>query len=433
MTISLWTYLLGAGILAVAAIAIFVATRKRKTGSKTSKFTAENARFIILVGSENGTTTRLATSVYEHLLAGGQSVFLTTLNNYQSFPQAEQLIVMTSTYGSGEAPGSAKRFMEILPTVTQSQKIHFSVMAFGSRNYPDFCRFGYDVHLALTNQEWAVPFLDIHTIDDKSPEQSDLWMATWFQQIGLPKMALPEYLTRAPLGLKPMTIISRTEPAHTDGAFSIRIKTSSSFTSGDLLAIYPGGDYRERQYSIGKVDKEIQLSVKLHPNGFGSGYLYALNPGDVIHARVIANYDFRFPSGAPRVIMIANGTGIAPFLGMMDQNKRKTECHLYCGFRGASSFALYDDFVKQQLAGGQLSTANIAYSREGDKQYVKDLLARDADLIATTLHEEGTIMICGSLAMQHDVVQFLDALCMERYGKSLSHYESHGQVLMDCY
>lgn len=425
-------YLLLAGII-VAGIAIFISTRKRKGKSNSSKFTAENARFIVLVGSENGTTMKLATSVYEHLLEGGHAAYLATLNNYQAFPQAEHLIVLTSTYGSGEAPASAKKFMDLLPTVQQTQKIKFSVMAFGSRNYPDFCRFGYDVHLALTNQEWAVPFLDIHTIDDKSPDQSDLWIAAWFKQMNLPKMELPHYLTRAPLGLKPMTVISRSEAAHTDGAFRIRLKTSSSFTSGDLLAIYPANDYRERTYSIGKVDKEIQLSVKLHPSGFGSGYLYNLQPGDTIQARIVANYDFRFPTFVPKVIMIANGTGIAPFLGMVDQNKKKTETHLYCGFRGASSFALYEEEMKQHLESGQLTKLHVAYSREGNKQYVKDLLERDADFIAATLAGEGTLMVCGSLAMQHDVMQFLDALCKEKHGKSISHYESHGQVLLDCY
>ncbi|MCK7554117.1 flavodoxin family protein [Chitinophaga sedimenti] len=107
MEISLWMYLLLAGIL-VAGIAIFISTRKRKGKSNNSKFTAENARFIVLVGSENGTTMKLATSVYEHLLEGGHAAYLATLNNYQAFPQAEHLIVLTSTYGSGEAPASAK-------------------------------------------------------------------------------------------------------------------------------------------------------------------------------------------------------------------------------------------------------------------------------------------------------------------------------------
>ncbi|WP_295119633.1 NADPH cytochrome P450 oxidoreductase family protein [uncultured Chitinophaga sp.] len=431
MTISLWMYALAA---VVAALGIYLIARKKGNGNKQkNKFNASNSRFIILAGSENGTTMRLATSVYEHLLAGGQSAFLTSLNNYQAFPEAEHLLVLTSTYGSGEAPMSAKRFLELLPTIPQTQKIKFSVMAFGSHNYPDFCRYGFDVHLALSKQEWAVPFVEIHTIDDKSPEQSDLFISTWFQQTGLPKMALPEYLTRAPLGLKPMTVIARSEATGTDGAFSVRLKTKASFTSGDLLAIYPANDYRERQYSIGKIDNEIQLSIKLHPDGFGSGYMHRLQPGDVIQARIVGNYDFYFPTFVPKVIMIANGTGISPFLGMIAQNKGKIETHLYCGFRGADSFSLYESQVNQFKENGILSGLHVAYSREGNKQYVKDLLERDAAFIADSLANEAVLMLCGSLAMQKDVMEFLDALCKEKHGKSISHYESHGQVLLDCY
>ena len=75
----------------------------------------------------------------------------------------------------------------------------------------------------------------------------------------------------------------------------------------------------------------------------------------------------------------------------------------------------------------------MAYSREGEKQYVKDLLARDADFITKTLKEEGVVMLCGSLAMQNNVIELLETICTERNGKSISYYQSRGQVLMDCY
>ena len=47
----------------------------------------------------------------------------------------------------------------------------------------------------------------------------------------------------------------------------------AKFNSGDLLAIYPANDTRERLYSIGNHSGNIQLVVKLHPNGLGSGFL----------------------------------------------------------------------------------------------------------------------------------------------------------------
>jgi sulfite reductase (NADPH) flavoprotein alpha-component len=47
---------------------------------------------------------------------------------------------------------------------------------------------------------------------------------------------------------------------------------------------FPANDYRERLYSIGKVDIST-LSVKLS-NGLGSSFLYNLNNGDKIQTVV---------------------------------------------------------------------------------------------------------------------------------------------------
>ncbi len=205
------------------------------------------------------------------------------------------------------------------------------------------------------------------------------------------------------------------------------------FTSGDLLAIYPANDHRERLYSIGVLENELELSVRLHPGGLGSGFLHELAPGEAIRARIVSNGHFRFPKNAPAVIMIANGTGIAPFLGMISQNKQQIPCHLYCGFRQHTSFALYRDFLEQSRSTRQLTNLHVAYSREGNKQYVSDLLTRDADFIVDVLTTNGVVMICGSLAMQKDVLDLLDTLCQTKLGHAVSHYQAHGQILMDCY
>ena len=120
----------------------------------------------------------------------------------------------------------------------------------------------------------------------------------------------------------------------------------SKFTSGDLLAIYPANDNRERLYSIGNRNGNIQLAVKLHPSGLGSEFLYNLKPGDTIKAQIINNHAFHFPKKAKKVALISNGTGIAPFLGMIEQNKKKTEIHLYSGFRKETETILgYQNFA----------------------------------------------------------------------------------------
>ena len=435
------TNIIWAIILAVAATNILffiysgiLITWKRRAGRISNKYAHNESRFIILAGSENGATMRFAKAVQQQLTASGQKAYLAELNQYRTYGKAEHIVVITATYGLGEAPSNANRFADLLKKYPQTQPVQFSVVGFGSHAYPDFCRFAFEVNNLLSGQSWAVALLEIQTVNDKSAEQFGQWFATWSQKVDLPDMTLPEF-SQKPRGLQAMSVIEKTPVAHENGPFIIRLKPSrrTRFTSGDLLAIYPAGDHRERLYSIGRIGKSVQLSVRLHPAGLGSGYLNQLAPGNTIQTRIISNGQFQFPRKAPAVIMISNGTGIAPFLGMIDQNVQKVTCHLYCGFRDQSSFGLYREAIETNMELQKLSRLQVAYSREGKKQYVKDLLAQDAGFIAHTLAGKGVLMLCGSLAMQKQVTELLDGICRERTGKSISFYQSRGQLLMDCY
>ncbi|MBE7170817.1 MAG: PepSY domain-containing protein [Williamsia sp.] len=429
-------------ILAIASANIlffiysgFVITRRRLSGRLKNRYKPAESRIIILAGSENGSTMRFAKAVHQQLIANGQRAYLTELNRYNTFARAEHLVVITATYGMGDPPTNANRFQALLEKYPQPQPVQFSVVGFGSHAYPDFCQFAFEVNNLLSAQSWATPLLEIYTVNDKSIEQFSQWFSTWSQKINLPGMALPAAFHQKPADLQAMAVIEKTELAYPHGPFIIRLKPASraSFNSGDLLAIYPAGDHRERLYSIGKIGKSIQLSVKLHPSGLGSGFLYGLAPGSTLHTRIVPNAHFRFPQKAPAVIMISNGTGIAPFLGMIDQNTQKTDCSLYCGFRDQASFGLYRDAMEKSIELQKLRHLRVAYSREGKKQYVKDLLAHDKDFIAATLAAGGVLMLCGSLAMQKQVVELLEEICQEKGDKNISFYQSHGQLLMDCY
>lgn len=131
--------------------------------------------------------------------------------------------------------------------------------------------------------------------------------------------------------------------------------------------------------------------------------------------------------------MISNGTGIAPFLGMVGQNKHRKPCYLYCGFRNDQSFSVYRNFLDDNLERRHLEGLQVAYSREGDKKYVKDILARDEVFVARSLSYGGVIMICGSLAMQQDLIELLDGVCQRFNNKVVSFYQAKCQILMDCY
>lgn len=413
----------------------FVMTLKRRANRIKNKWKADQCEFILLVGSENGATFSFANAIHQQLIRNGKTAYLTELNNYQVFPKAKHLLVFTATYGLGEAPTNATKFKKLISEFKQPHVIDFSVVGFGSHAYPDFCKFAHEVNNLLSQQSWANPLLEIHTVNDKSPAEFSLWANLWAQKNDLSLTPLSNLIDRQPMRMKTFTVVAQTKSVQDETAFLIRLRSKSKngFTSGDLLAIYPANDHRERLYSIGKVKGEIQLSVKLHHDGLGSNYLHNLEPGATLKAGVVSNVHFHFPKQAKSIIMISNGTGIAPFLGMLDQNTKGRECHLYCGFRSKKSFELYEVQIQENTVAKKLSQVNVAYSREGDKHYVKDLLARDSGFIYTTLKQGGVLMICGSLSMQNNVISLLEDLCQEHENRGISYYQSNGQVLMDCY
>jgi sulfite reductase (NADPH) flavoprotein alpha-component len=409
-------------------------TLKRRSGRSKNKFKADDSDIIILVGSENGSTNRYAGAVYSQLIKQGKRAFITELNNYTTYPQAQLLLVLTATYGTGDAPSNAGKFAELLAKHPQQQAIKYSVVGFGSHGYPDFCQFAFEVNQLLQQTDWAGPLIDIHTVDDKSPADFSLWAEAWSQQSGI-ALQLPPNLSSPPQGLEQLSIVSNTRTSGGSQTFLLRLKPKAKrkVKSGDLLAIYPANDHRERLYSIGVIDGLVQLSVRLHPMGLGSAWLHGLRDGQKIKARIVDNPHFHFPHQAAKVIMIANGTGIAPFLGMVNENTGKIPSTLYCGFREVSSYQPYSAFLEKEQAVGKLDKINLALSREGEKQYVSDLLAADARFIAETLEGSGIIMLCGSLAMQKDVLRLFDSICAAHCKHELSWYQSHAQILMDCY
>lgn len=427
-------------ILAIASANIlffiysgFVIWWKRRANGIKNKYKFDQAEFILLVGSENGTTFRFAKAIQEQLLKNGKTVFMAEMNSYRDYPKAKQIVVFAATYGHGDAPTNATKFKLLLKKYPQSNAVDFSVVAFGSHAYPDFCKFGYEVNNALSHEDWAKPLLEIHTVNDRSPEEFTRWATLWAQNVNIELSLLSKLLETKPVKTQAFQVVAKTVSIGQETSFIIRLapKKRLKFTSGDLLSIYPANDHRERLYSIGKIGKEIQLSVKLHEGGLGSGFLHALEVGQITHAVVVRNNHFHFPQKAKTVILVANGTGIAPFLGMIDQFGRVQDIHLYCGFRNQDAFALYENEINKEAS--RLTKLNVAYSREGQKHYVKDLLERDKSLVCETLKNNGVIMLCGSLSMQKDVIELLEALCQQDQQKSISYYQSRGQILMDCY
>ena len=418
-----------AGILALCSIGIlffiysgFAITLKRQRGSsKGAK--AQEAQIVILAGSQTGATHHFAHAIFQQLAGAGHRVYLGSPDDYQTFYKATHLILLTSTYGLGDAPINAGKFLKQLEKHAQNQSLAVSVVGFGSQSYPDFCGFAKKAYKALIQQSWAQMVLPLHTVNEQSVTEFTQWAAAWSQKTGMMLDTAPAVYRGRRIRTTRFTVVEKIED---DRSFCLVIKPAGTenFTSGDLLAIYPQPQIR-RLYSIGKIGRNIQLIVRNHPGGIGSGFLHRLEPGDVFEAKILPNPDFHLRENLPTV-MVANGTGIAPFLGMATQGRGS---RIYGGFRTAGLLTdFYQKFVSQYDAG-----LKLAFSREGSRLHVTDLVWRDAVFFAAHLKNGGVVMICGSLTMQRDVEDALNAISLKYNKVSLDNYRAAGQILTDCY
>lgn len=411
----------------------FVMTLKRiKKVAKTSAMLDKNeCEYIILVGSETGTTFDFATRFFNALTSSGKQVFMTELNNYSIYANATHVLILTATYGEGEPPTNARKFETLLKTISQPNKINYSVVGFGSLEYPNYCEFAIEVDSLLPTKTEFQAVLPLYKIDNSDFTDFQKWAKKWSEKTEIPLKIEPPKQEKK---LKQISfeVIQRTQ-LDVDHTFLLRLKPKrkAKFTSGDLLSVFPNNSKIARQYSIARMGEEILLSIKKHEFGKGSSYLFDLKKGDILKAAIEINPHFHFPKKTTSAILIANGTGIAPFLGMMDENKNAS-INLLWGGRSKDSSSIYDGILEIENLKNYDITIQKCFSREENKQYVQDLVLQQSETILKNFTNGGTVMICGSLSMQHGVLEVLEEM-LKKSQITLDILINNGQLKMDCY
>ncbi|MEW9548446.1 bifunctional cytochrome P450/NADPH--P450 reductase [Nonomuraea sp. NPDC050783] len=184
---------------------------------------------------------------------------------------------------------------------------------------------------------------------------------------------------------------------------------------------------RPRQYSISSAAEEqreaaLTVSVLEGParsgagtfRGTASSYLQRVRPGDRIVATVASPPDtFRPPAdaGTP-IVMIAAGTGIAPFRGFIRARMTAAaagQTVLFFGCRHPEEDDLYAAEFAPYEEAGRLEV-HRAYSQpgDGDRRYVQDRLWEQREHVRALISERAHIYVCGDAAgMGHAVEETL--------------------------
>jgi len=432
----IWSIIL---LLASVAILFFIYSgfsmtlkRRKESSSIKNKTLKDVAEYILLVGSETGSTIRFASVFKNALIKANKSVFTSELNSYDTYENAKNIIIFTATYGEGDAPANAQKFIQRMNTIEPINKLNYSVIGFGSKAYPEFCKYAIKVNENLQNHHKFSPTIPLFKINNQEINSFNKWVAKWshFNKI--------ELETNFNENLKPnkqvFTVVNKTA-MNEDNTFIIQLKPDKKikFTSGDLLSITPKNETKSRLYSIGKINDTILLSIRKHEAGFCSTYFHNLRIADKIKASIQENKKFNFPKKSKEVILIANGTGIAPFLGMIQENKN-VKVHLFWGGRNKKSFEIYKKMILLALKNKTLTSLNIAYSREQkENKYVQNLLKNHTKLVSKILQNENHILICGSLKMQKGVENIIDLIAKQKLNSNIKTLKENNLIKADCY
>ncbi|WP_271271512.1 PepSY domain-containing protein [Aliamphritea hakodatensis] len=416
---------------AVTGLIVWLRRRHPKPRGMVSLASAD---IVILVGSETGTTWGFAVYLAQQLRDAGKTVHLSGMNKTCYIREDATLLLLAATYGDGTPPSGAAQFLERLPGYQGGQ--HFAVLGFGDKAFPAYCAFAINCQNALM-ASGRTSLLPMGDINRRSAQAFTAWGHTLAAALELSSLTL-DYTPPRPK-TRPLELAEREDFTGYDGTASAILRFRApkkrrlpGFSAGDLLGIVPPQDPVARLYSLAssKGEDMVELCVASVKGGICSNYLLGLKPGQHIDAYVEHNPDFRPARRAP-TIMIGAGTGIAPFAGMI-RNNRKQPMELFFGLRHPDNDFYYRNAIQEWQSDGRLSGFHPAFSRHDDQAYVQDRLRSASDIVAQHLHQGATIMVCGSSRMAQAVAHEIDIISAST-GLSLAELRLCGRYLEDIY
>lgn len=404
---------LGVPAMAGTGLVLWLAGRRGRPRIR-GNVAAGHAETIILVGSEGGSSWGFAATLHGALTRAGQTVHAAPMSAFDParYRQARRILILAATYGDGDAPASARGFLDRLRALPTDPSAPLAVLGFGDRGFPAYCAFARAVAETAAAKGWRqlIPF---DTVDRQSPQDFARWGRSLGVAIGIDLVLAHQPVPPAAL---PLMLLSRRDYGADVQAPTAILRFAlpeiplwrrlaghgfGRFRAGDLLGILPESASVPRFYSLasGRRDGFIEIVVKKHPGGLCSTQLFGLEPGDTVSAFLRRNPGFHPGRGRAPLILIGAGTGIGPLAGFVRANRRQRPIHLFFGMRHPGSDFLYDAELTGWQREGRLRHLATACSRGRMPRYVQDALREEAAEITRLVARGARVMVCGGRDM----------------------------------
>ncbi|AUX88829.1 PepSY domain-containing protein [Acinetobacter sp. ACNIH1] len=386
--------------------------------------------WLITYASQTGVSEQLAWRTATALQEARQPVSVKAVQQLSlaDLQQAEQVLFVASTYGTGEAPDLASSFeKKILSAKADLSHLNYAVLALGSQEYPDtYCSFGHRIDQWL-QQNGAKQLFKTIEVDNANNEHIQQWTnalahVTQFelQDMGIDKtfdqwtLSKRELLNPDSLGAPAFNIelvpqheavwqagdIAEIQPGNSPErirAFmekyriaagtqvpSLKQSIEQALWNRDLTQVDPFDSVDEllqqlptlttREYSIASIPSQqvLRLVVRQQSDaqgqlGLGSGWLTqhtALN--SPIALRIRKNESFHLIADNRPIICIGNGTGIAGLMSLLSARNRQdyTQNWLIFGERQRAHDFFFEETIQAWLQMGTLKRLDLTFSRD---------------------------------------------------------------------
>ncbi|WP_180028072.1 PepSY domain-containing protein [Acinetobacter sp. YH16032] len=343
--------------------------------------------WLIAYASQTGVSEQLAWRTASILQAARQPVTVKSVQSLTTneLQTASQILVVASTYGTGEAPDLAASFeKKLMSHPLNLSHAQFAVMALGSREYPDtYCSFGHRIY-DWFNASGATPLFNVIEVDNANNQDIQNWTDALAQaaQLELATLSIDKVFDQ--WKLQKRTLLNPNSLGQPAYNLELESDHDAIWQAGDIAEIQPGNSIERiqaflqqhnldealvlattgqtlveslwnknlnseiqpfataeelveqlenlptREYSIASIPTQgmMRLVVRQQRDeqqqlGLGSGWLtHHVAVGAQVQLRIRTNESFHLIDDNRPIICIGNGTGIAGLMSLISARVR---------------------------------------------------------------------------------------------------------------